>query len=183
MKVLVGVSNRHVHLTKEDVNILFGENYELTVRNDLRQPGQFACNETVTLKNKDNIIERVRVIGPVRSYTQVELSKTDSNILEVNPPVRNSGDLDNSEAMTIIGPKGEITRKNCCIIANRHIHTNNSINLENNKVVSVLFNNQVIDNVVIKKSDDYELEMHVDRDDALLFGLSTGDYVDLETGD
>ena len=122
MNTRIGISNRHVHLTREDVNILFGNNYELTKRNDLDQPGQYAANET--LKTAKNIKEGVRVVGPIRSYTQVEVLNSDKEYFGINPPVRNSDDLDNSEEITIIGPKGQITRKNICIIANRHIHIN-----------------------------------------------------------
>ena len=93
VEIPVGVSNRHVHLTKEDLDILFGNDYKLTKRRDLSQIGEFSCEEQVTICNDDKIIERVRVVGPVRSYTQVEISKTDANYLGLNPPVRNSGDL------------------------------------------------------------------------------------------
>ena len=124
MKIRVGVSNRHVHLTKEDLEILFGKDYELTVRNYIDQPGQFAANETVTLKTDKNIKENVRIVGPTRKYTQVEILDIDKEYFGLNPPVRNSGDLENSENIWIIGPKGKIYKKSVCIIANRHIHIN-----------------------------------------------------------
>ena len=101
MNTRIGISNRHVHLTREDVNILFGNNYELTKRNDLDQPGQYAANETVTLKTAKNIKEGVRVVGPIRSYTQVEVLNSDKEYFGINPPVRNSDDLDNSEEIII----------------------------------------------------------------------------------
>ena len=112
MNIKVGVSNRHVHLTREDVNILFGEGYELTPRNYLDQPGQFATNETVSLKTDKNIKEYVRIVGPIRSYTQVEVLASDKDYFGINPPVRNSKDLSSSETITIIGPKGKITKDN-----------------------------------------------------------------------
>ena len=183
IEIPVGVSNRHVHLNQNDVYLLFGEGYELTKRRDLSQKGQYACEEVVTLKNGEKFIEHVRVLGPVRNYTQVEVSKTDANNLEINPPVRNSGDLENSETITIIGPKGEIRRENACIIATRHIHVNSNDypNLLDNSIVSVQTkNNTVMDNVYIKKDPSFVLEMHIDKDDARDFELENGDIVILK---
>lgn len=183
IKIPVGVSNRHVHLTKNDVDILFGKDYELTKKRDLSQKGQFACEEVVCLKNKDNIIEHVRVLGPVRKYTQVEVSKTDANYLEIDPPVRNSGDLNNSETITIIGTKGQITKQNSCIIATRHIHINSSDypNLKDNDIVNVkVRDNIVMENVYLKKDPSFVLELHIDKDDAKKFELDNGDVVILE---
>ena len=124
LKIKVGVSNRHVHLTKEDLEALFGKDYQLTPRNYLDQPGQFAAEETVTLKTPQNIKEYVRIVGPVREYTQVELLEKDKEYFGINPPIRNSKDLEGSENITIIGPCGELYKENVCIIANRHIHIN-----------------------------------------------------------
>lgn len=183
MEIKVAVSNRHVHLTKEDVEILFGKNYQLTKRNELTQTGQFACNETVNLKTNKNIIENVRVVGPIRKYTQVELSKDDSIFLGLNPPIRDSGDLDNSESITIIGPKNEKFIKNCCIIANNHIHANNDDIKEfsNNDIVSIKTKSgQTIDNIHIKKDDSYVLEMHIDTYNSKKYNLVTNDIVTLE---
>ena len=123
MKVNIGVSRRHVHLTKEDVKILFGDGYELTKFRDLSQPGQYACNEKVILKGERGSIPDVRVLGPERDKTQAEVTKTDCYRFGINAPVRNSGDLDDASKITIIGPKGEIT-KNAAIIAARHLHIN-----------------------------------------------------------
>lgn len=183
IKIPVGISNRHVHLTKENVDILFGKNYNLKKRRDLSQTGQYACEEIVTLKNKDKLIEHVRVLGPVRNYTQVEISKTDAIYLELNPPIRNSGDLEGAETITIIGPKGEIECKNSCIIATRHIHINSSDypNLKDNDIVKLKTRDNVImDNVYIKKDPTFVLELHIDKDDAEKFGLENGDVVILE---
>lgn len=183
INIPVGVSNRHVHLKKEDVDKLFGEGYVLTKRRDLSQKGQFACEEVVCLKNKNNIIEHVRVLGPVRNYTQVEVSKTDADYLEINPPVRNSGDLDNSETITLIGPKGEKKCENSCIIATRHIHINSSDypELKDNDIVKLkVSNNVIMDNVYIKKDPTYVLELHIDKDDAEKYTLKNGDIVNLD---
>ena len=108
MKISIGVSNRHVHLTKEHLSILFGANYELEKKNDLTQPGQYASTAVVTIKTSKSEIDNVRVLGPIRNYTQVEISKTDAYKLGLNPPVRNSGDLGGSAHITIVGPNGSI---------------------------------------------------------------------------
>ena len=121
MKVTVGISAHHVHLTKEDLEILFGEGYELTVNRNINQPGQFASNEFVTIRTPKSEIAHIRILGPVRSYTQVELSKTDYIKLGLDAPIRESGDVENSAKVTIIGPKGMIERE-AGIIATRHIH-------------------------------------------------------------
>jgi len=183
IEIPVGVSNRHVHLTKEDKDILFGKDYELIKKRDLSQKGQFACEEVVSLKNNNNIIEHVRVLGPLRNYTQVEVSKTDANYLEINPPIRNSGELENSESITIIGPKGEIKKDNSCIIATRHIHINSSDypNMHEDDIVKLkVRDNIIMDNVYIKKDPTFVLELHIDKDDSKKYNLNNGDIVILE---
>ena len=182
MKIAVGVSNRHIHLCKNDADILFGKDFVFTKRNDLTQKGEYATNETVIIKTDNYEFPHVRVLGPLRDYTQVEVSSDDAELLGINPPIRDSGDLDNSEDVWIIGPVGKIYKKNCCIKATRHIHANkNDLPGYNNKdIVKVKFNGQIIDNVHIKMSDNFSLEMHVDRTDANKYGLNNGDYVELE---
>ena len=179
MKVNIGISNRHVHLTKEDVEILFG--HDLTKLRDLVQAGQYACHELVTIKTEKDQIENVRVLGPTRNYTQVEISKTDAYKLGLNPPIRTSGDLANSENITIIGPKGTILAKEACIIANRHIHMNpllaHDLGFVNNQRVRVKIDTikgGIMENVFIKVTDDGVLEMHVDTDDANAFLIEKG---------
>ena len=168
MEVKIGVSNRHVHLTNEDVEVLFGKNYQLTPRNYLDQPGQYATEETVTLKTKKNIKEHVRIVGPTRNYTQVEILERDKEYFDINPPVRNSGDLNNSESITIIGPKGQLNKKNICIIANRHIHINtrDKDNFKEDQIVKVDVSGKVLDDVHIKIGDSYALALHINKDDA-----------------
>lgn len=182
MKVSVGVSNRHIHLCKEDVDILFGKDFEFTKRNDLSQKGEYACNETVIIKTDKYEFPHVRVLGPLRAYTQVEVSKSDADLLGINPPMRDSGDLENSEAVLIIGPVGKIYKENCCIIATRHIHCNklSGINHNNKDIVTVKYGDKIIENVHIKMADNFSLEMHIDRDDAALYGLNNGDVVELD---
>lgn len=182
MEIKVGVSNRHVHLTKEDLYALFGDDYELKPRNYLDQPGQFAAEETVTLKTDKNIKEHVRIVGPTRNYTQVELLDIDKEFFGINPPIRNSGDLEGSEDITIIGPKGEINKKNVCIIANRHIHINtrDKNNLYEDQIVSVVINNKKINDVHIKISDNYEKALHINKDDAINNQIDSGDVAILK---
>lgn len=184
MKISVGVSNRHVHLNNEDYKLLFGD-IPLTKRNDLNQPGMYACNETVTIKGSKRSIENVRVLGPLRSYTQVEISKTDAYYLGVNPPVRNSGDLDDAVEITIIGPKGEITR-DAAIIATRHIHVDKKIRMKkgllNIKKVKVRIPGEkggIINNVYLKDSEEAYFELHLDTDDANGFLLKQDDEVEI----
>lgn len=184
MKIKVGVSNRHVHLNNEDYSILFG-NMPFTKRNDLNQPGMFASELTVTIKGNKRSIENVRVLGPNRNYTQVEVSKTDAYYLGINPPVRSSGDLDGAESITIIGPNGEIT-KNVAIIANRHIHVDKRIRVEHGLVgidkVSIKIGGEkggIIDNVFLKDSEEAYFELHLDTDDANAFMLKQDDEVEI----
>lgn len=181
MKVSIGVSNRHVHLTLEHAKILFGDGFILEKRNDLKQPNQYASTSVVTIKTNKSIIENVRVLGPFRDYTQVELSKTDAYKLGLNPPVRNSGDLNGADLITIIGPCGEI-ETNCCIIATRHIHILPEqlelYNLKDKQIVNVKLYGEkggIINNVHIKCSDEAYFELHLDTDDANAHLVKDGD--------
>ena len=181
MNVSIGVSNRHVHLTRDHLNILFGEGFELEKRNDLTQPGQFASTSVVTIKTQKSEIKNVRVLGPVRDYTQVEISKTDAYSLGLNPPVRNSGDLKDSDLITIIGPKGSI-EVNACIIATRHIHLSKEhrrvYNLDGKDVVNVKLKGEkggIITNVYLKESEEAYFELHLDTDDANAHLIKNGD--------
>lgn len=184
MKVLLGVSNRHVHLTEEDYKILFGDE-PLGVVKELVQPGQFSSDKKVSIKTEKRTIDNVRLLGPLRSYTQVEISKTDSFSLGVNPPVRNSGDLEGAAVITIIGPNGEVT-KPCCIIANRHLHINRAqreqLGLMGVEKVCARVEGEkptIFDNVFIKESEDYTLELHLDTDDGNGAMASTGDQIEI----
>ena len=121
-KILVEVSNRHVHLSKDHLEILFGKHYQLAKKKMLSQPGQYASEEKVNLKYNGYEIKNVRIIGPTRQQTQVEISATDSHYLKINAPCRLSGDINNTPGITIIGPMGKIELENGVIIAKRHIH-------------------------------------------------------------
>ena len=182
MKVSIGVSNRHVHLTQEHLNILFENEYELEKKSNLTQPGQYASTALVTLKTDKSEISNVRVLGPTRSYTQVEISKTDAYKLGLTPPVRNSGDLKNSESITIIGPCGSVTINEGCIIAARHIHIlpsqMKSYGLEGRDTVNVKLNGEkggIITNVYLKVSEESFFELHLDTDDANAHLIKNGD--------
>lgn len=180
MKITIGVSNRHVHLTKEDYYILFGT-YDLEKSKDLVQLGEFASTSKVSIKTENSYIDNVRVVGPFRNYTQAEISKTDSYKLGINPPIRTSGEIKNSCIITIIGPAASIQRE-CCIIPNRHIHINHNDRIKYGFVgvdmVSVKVSGEksaVLENVYIKESDNGVFEMHIDTDDANACLLKTGD--------
>lgn len=171
MKVEIGISARHVHLTKDDYIYLF-EKDNITKYKDLKQPNQFASVETVNLITNKGRFNNVRIIGPFRDYTQVEISKTDSYILGLNPPICDSGDLTNAESI-IIEHNGKIIERECVIIANRHIHiARNELSkygLEDGQIVKLRVYGQkagVLYNVKIKASDDAYLECHLDTDDA-----------------
>ncbi len=185
-EVPIGVSNRHIHLSKDDMETLFGKGYELTHMKDLSQPGQFACKETLTLVGPSmRAIEGVRVLGPLRKNSQVEISMTDSFQLKVKPPVRESGKIEGSAPVTIIGPKGIVELKEGCIIANRHIHMS-----PDDAVVFGVADGDYIDidafsgtrktrwfDVQIRVHKDFRLEMHIDTDDANSAGLKNGSVV------
>lgn len=185
MKVNIGVSARHVHLNKEDLEMLFGKGYELTYKSPLSQPGQFASKEQVIIKGPKGEIERVRILGPLRSKSQVEISKTDCFKLGIDAPYRLSGNLDNAGIIEIIGPQGSIVR-NCAIIAARHIHATKEdaikLGFLDKEFVSLEINGEkkgIIDNVYVRINDNYKLEVHIDTDDANAFLIKNGDEEEL----
>ena len=186
-EIPVGISNRHIHLSKEDVETLFFFFYELTPCKELSQPGQYACKELLTIVGPSlRPIEKVRVLGPVRSASQVEISRTDAYVLKVAPPVRESGKTEGSAPITIIGPKGVVTLKEGLIIANRHIH----MSLEDGEKFGVKDNDYVdVDayserrtrffDVQVRVHKNFRLEMHLDTDDANAAGLKNGSKVSI----
>lgn len=185
-KVPVGVSNRHVHLSADDLEVLFGPGYELTPIKELSQTGQFAADEKVTIVTQKNAIQNVRILGPVRSQTQVEISRTDAFALGLRPPVRDSGSLENSESVTLVGPKGSICLKEGVIIALRHIHMSSKdaeeFGVRDKDIVSVKTEGErgvIFNNVLIRVRDDFVLEMHIDTDEANAAGLGNGDMVEV----
>lgn len=181
-EIPVGVSNRHIHLSHEDVEMLFGKGYQLTKLKDLGQPGQYACKEQLTLVGPSmRAIEGVRVLGPERKQSQVEISRTDSFTLKVKPPVRESGDIVGSAPITVIGPKGIVTLKEGCIIANRHIHMSEEdgarFGVKDGEYVDMEINGErrsLFYDVQIRVHKNFCLEMHVDTDDANAAGIGNG---------
>ena len=177
----VGVSNRHVHLSREDMDILFGAGSELTVKKMLGQPGQYAAEECITIRGKKGKFERVRVLGPLRSRTQIEISVTDGFVLGVTPPVRESGQLEGTPGIELIGPRGTI-RKCCGVIAAlRHIHMTpadaEKFGVKDGQSVRVEIGGPrgaVLNNVLIRVSDKFALEMHIDVDEANAVGAKNG---------
>lgn len=183
-KIKIGVSQRHIHLSRQDLDTLFGKGYELTVKKYL-MGREFASEEVVTLVGKSlKSIENVRVLGPVRKNTQVEISKTDTFILKVSPPVRPSGNIEGSERIVVVGPKGSVYLNEGVIIANRHIHLtpeyaathgicdNDYVDVEVEGVKPTLFYD-----VQVRVRDDFNVEMHIDTDDANSTGLKNGALV------
>ncbi len=181
-EVPVGVSNRHIHLSRADLATLFGEGYELTSIKDLSQPGQYACKETLTIVGPSlRPIENVRVLGPVRGASQVEISATDSYVLKVKPPVRESGKIQGSAPIRIIGPKGVVELSEGCIIANRHIHMSPedgiAFGVKDGDYVTVDVEGKRRTrwyDVQVRIHPDFRLEMHVDTDDANATGIGNG---------
>ena len=172
-KIPVGISNHHIHLSQEDLNSLFGQGYELTKLKDLSQPGQYACKETLTICGPKGAIEKVRILGPVRNKTQVEVLKGDSFKLGVNPEVRMSGDLNGTAGITLIGPKGSIQLLEGLIIAQRHIHMNSKdgeiLGVEDGDIVNIEvcgLRGGVYNNVAIRSNNNSALECHIDIEEA-----------------
>lgn len=186
--VKIGVSQRHIHLSRADLDILFGEGYELTPKKVLMGK-EFASNEVVTLVGPSlKAIENVRILGPVRKNTQVEISRTDTFVLKVSPPVRPSGEIKGSEKLVVVGPKGSIYLKEGVIIANRHIHLTPefaaNLNLKDNDYVDVVIDGvkpTKFYDVQIRVREDFNVEMHIDTDDANSSGLKNGDVVHILT--
>lgn len=181
-KVTIEVSARHVHLSKEDLYTLFGLGYTLTKRNDLSQPGQFAAEETVTLVGPKDKIEKVRILGPLRNKTQVEISKTDGYKLGISAPIRNSGDISGSAAGKLIGPKGEVDLEEGIIYAWRHIHASvedaESLDLKDKDIISVKVEGEralTFGNVLVRVSPNFQLAFQIDTDEANAAGVVNGD--------
>lgn len=185
--VPVGISARHVHLSITDIERLFGPGYQLTPFKPLVQPGQFAAREQVTLVGPRGQIAKVRILGPARADTQIEVSLTDAMKLGVkNCPVRMSGDLSGTPGLKIVGPKGEIEAPSGVIAAARHLHLSDAqaqaYGVHNGQVVSVRVTGPrpcLLEHVVCRCGDAHELELHVDTDEANALCLSNGDLVEL----
>jgi putative phosphotransacetylase len=183
IRVPIGFSNRHVHLSREDFETLFGSGCAPTPVKDLSQPGQFACRETVSLAGPGGVIESVRILGPFRKSTQVEISITDSFALGISPPppVRDSGDHEGTPGIVLLGPCGALNLKKGVIVARRHIHMTpeeaDKYGLKDRQSVRVGVESGrplVFEEVLVRVSPDYALDMHVDLDEANAAGIQPG---------
>ena len=181
-QVLVETSARHVHLSQEDLETLFGEGYQLTNKKDLSQPGQFACTERVDVVGTKKTMPGVTILGPVRPETQVELSLTDARSIGVDTPIRESGDIAGSGACKLVGPKGEVELAQGVIAAKRHIHMTpadaEEFGVQDKDVVSVKIDSDgralMFGDVVVRVSPKYALAMHIDTDESNAAGVKPG---------
>ncbi|UVI32577.1 phosphate propanoyltransferase [Paenibacillus spongiae] len=187
MKIVpVGVSARHIHLSSEHVEQLFGKGAQLTEMKPLSQPGQFAANETVEVVGPKGSFSKVRILGPARKETQLEVSRTDAFSLGINPPVRESGHIAGSAGITIKGPAGEVKIEEGVIVAARHIHFHTSDaerwGIEDKQRLTVRLQGErglILENVVARVSPNFALDMHIDTDEANAAGAKTGDSAEI----
>ncbi|WP_169083474.1 phosphate propanoyltransferase [Paenibacillus sp. PL91] len=181
-EVPIGVSARHIHLSEEHVELLFGEGYQLTEMKPLSQPGQYAANETVAVVGPKGTFAKVRILGPARKQTQLEVSRTDAFALGINPPVRESGHTKGSAGIKLQGPAGEVEIEEGVIVAARHIHFHTSdaerFEIADKQLLKVRFEGErgvVFENVVARVSEQFSLDMHIDTDEANAAGVKNGD--------
>ncbi|MCH1624021.1 phosphate propanoyltransferase [Fredinandcohnia quinoae] len=183
IQIPVGVSNRHVHLSNEHAAILFGANERLVEERPLSQPGQFASKQRVTLVGPNGVIENVRVLGPERERTQIEISRTDGFSLGIHPPVRLSGSIEGTPGITLVGTAGSVTVKEGLIIAKNHVHMSSknskNLNIKHGDSIVLLskMRNIIFSDVIVRVKDSYQLDFHIDLDEANASGLSTNDHV------
>ena len=184
MKFIVETSARHVHVTQETLEILFGKGHELTHKKDLSQPGQFACEERVTVVGPKKSLERVSILGPVRNADQVELSLSDARSIGVAAPIRESGDVAGSAPCKLVGPCGEVELTEGVIAAKRHIHATpedaEKLGVKDKDVVSVKIDTDgrslVSGDVVVRVSPKFALAMHIDTDESNAAGCGSEVY-------
>lgn len=176
----LGISNRHIHLSQRDIDQLFGQGYQLTELKELSQPGQYACKETVTICGPRGVIEKVRVLGPARPASQIEVMTGDCFKLGVKAPVRQSGDISGTPGITIVGSAGSVEIKEGVIVAQRHIHMSPEdaqfYKVTDGELVMIKLNSErggVFDNVVVRVSEDFRLECHLDVEEANAMGLNS----------
>jgi len=187
-KVKINASNRHIHLTREHLDILFGVGFELVNVKDLVQPGEFASDQTVTIAGPKGILQKVRILGPVRKYTQIEISLTDSFVLGLgSPPLRDSGNLEGSLGVTLVGPKGTLVLDKGLILALRHVHMTPEdaalLGVKNGDFAKVRIRGErelVFEKVLMRVSPNYALEMHIDTDEANAAMIGPDTYGEIE---
>lgn len=182
IKIPVGISNRHLHVSQSDLDILFGKGHQLKNVKDLSQPGQFACEENVNLIGPKGTLSKVRILGPVRSTTQVEVSRTDCFVLGIAPPVRESGSTSGSAGIIIEGPAGKVELKEGVIIAQRHLHLHTdeaaAMGLKDREIIAIKFpgiREITFGNVLVRVHPTFKMDFHLDTDEANAAGLNNGD--------
>ena len=185
-QIPVGVSNRHLHVSQVDLETLFGAGYQLKIMKNLSQPAQFAAEECVMVVGRKGTLDKVRILGPARNLTQVEISLTDSYTLGVPPLVRDSGDTKGTPGCILIGPKGHVALKEGVIVASRHVHLHpkdaEKLGLKDNDRISVKSQGPrsvVLANVLARVSDKFALDLHIDTDEANAAAIKTGDMVEI----
>lgn len=186
-KIPIGISGRHAHVTQEHLAILFGKGYELTEFKPLSQPGQYAANEKIdVISPSGKVIRNVRILGPVRPASQIEISRSDALRNQFEAPVRSSGDVANSGPCTIVGPEGSVVLTEGVIIADRHIHfapeDATYFGVNNGDIVAIKVEGEkpgILENVLCRVSPKYSLDCHLDTDDGSAFMLNTGDEATL----
>lgn len=183
-EVIVGVSNRHIHITREDLDILYGKGYELKPFKDLKQPGHYAAKEKLDIKGGKGSIKGIRILGPLRKYTQVEIAMSDTYKLGVKPVIRSSGDIADTPGIELIGPQGRLTLKNGVIVARRHIHMPGYIacakGYKDSDQVDIEISGErrtIFCNVGIRVGENVVQELHLDIDEANAAGIKNGDCV------
>ncbi len=184
--VPVGVSNKHLHLSKNDLEKLFGAGYELHPSKDLKQPGQYAAEEKVDIVGPKGVMKGVRVLGPIRPETQVELAITDARTLGVAVPVKESGKLDSTPGIKLVGPAGEVEISKGAIAALRHVHLSvaqaKEAGVVDKQMVSIKIPGErglIFDNVLVRSGDGHEMEVHLDTDEANAAGVGNGSQVEI----
>ena len=185
MKLPIALSNKHIHLSQADIDVLFGQGYELTHKKDLSQPGQFACEEMVEVVGPKGST-KMRVLGPARPESQVEVSLADARALGIAVPVRQSGDVEGTPGCKLVGPKGEVEMSRGVIVAARHIHMSledaEKFGVKDKDVVSVQTTGEralLFNNVLVRANAAFALEMHVDLEEGNAAGVKNGDLVEL----
>lgn len=182
----IAMSNRHIHLSQEDIDTLFGSGHELTKAKDLGQPGQYACEEKIDIAGPKGTIKGIRVLGPTRKESQIELSMGDARLLGIQPPIRKSGDLEGTPGVKVIGPKGEVDLEKGVIIAARHIHMSledgEKFNIKNLDIVRVKIEGEralIFENVLVRVDKNFALEMHIDIEEGNAAGIKNYQMVEI----
>lgn len=181
-KVPVGLSNKHVHICAEDLEVLFGKGYALTPYKSLKQPGQYASEEKVDVVGPKGMLKAVRILGPVRKETQVELAMTDARMIGVDAPLKESGKLAGTPGLKLVGPAGEVEIDHGAIVALRHVHLSvdqaKEAGVVDKQMISIRFGGErglVFDNVLVRSGEGHDSEIHLDTDEGNAAGLKSGD--------